>query len=97
MQGVAMSIRSKPGRPTIALVFAALLLAACSGTKRIDTSSPDQVIAGVNVGDQVVITSKAGKHYRFIVSKMTNKALYAADGTKVTYAEMDKVEASKPK
>jgi hypothetical protein len=68
-----------------------LTLFACASNKQIEATSPDVVISGVNVGDEVSINSKAGKHYRFTVTKITNKALYG-DGVRVTYAEMSTVE-----
>ena len=76
----------------VAAIALAATLSACAGNKQIEATSPDVVIAGVDVGDEVNVTSKAGKHYRFVVTKITNKALYG-EGLRVTYAEMSTVEA----
>lgn len=75
----------------LAIAVLSLALFACAGNKQIEATSPDVVIAGVNVGDEVNIDSKAGKHYRFVVTKITNKALYG-EGVRVTYTEMSTVE-----
>jgi hypothetical protein len=79
------------GWQTIAIALLSLALFGCAGHKQIEASSPDVVIQGVNVGDEVNINSKAGKHYRFVVTKITNKALYG-EGVRVTYGEMSTVE-----
>jgi hypothetical protein len=86
-------MKSNPGLSrTAALVLTAALLAACGSSKpKIDAATPDAVIAGVNRGDEVVITSKNGKRYRFFVTKITNKALYG-DSYRVTYEEMAEVK-----
>jgi len=73
------------------LLTMSLTLYACSGNKPIQATSPEAVIAGVNVGDEVNIESKAGKHYRFVITKITNKALYG-DGYRVNYADMATIE-----
>jgi hypothetical protein len=75
------------------LIIAAMSLTAfaCAGNKAIPASSPDVVIAAVNVGDEVSIESKAGKHYRFVITKITNKALYG-EGYRVYYADMATIE-----
>ncbi|WP_428310692.1 hypothetical protein [Hydrocarboniphaga sp.] len=75
----------------IAIALLAVTLSGCAGHKQIEATSPDVVIEGVNVGDEVSINSKAGKHYRFVITKITNKALYG-EGVRVTYAEMSTVE-----
>lgn len=72
-------------------LLAAATLSACGGRKAVQASSPDAVIAAVNVGDEVSINSKNGKHYRFVITKITNKALYG-EGYRVYYNEMSTVE-----
>ena len=74
-----------------AIVFSA---AGCSHKKTQVAASPDVVIKAVDVGDDIAVTSKNGKLYRFIVTRMTNKALYG-DGYKVTYGEMNSFEIKK--
>ncbi len=82
--------------PRLSHLCCALLItltAACASKKAIDTGSPDSIIAAVNVGDEVNITSKNGKLYRFVVTRMTNKALYG-DGYRVGYDEMASLKRS---
>lgn len=74
----------------------ALVLAACSSNKAILVNSPEAAIQNVNVGDAVRITSKNGKLYRFVVTRITNKAIYG-DGYRVTYGEMSSLESQKPR
>lgn len=72
----------------------AFSIAGCFHKKTQVAASPEVVIKAVDVGDEVSITSKNGKLHRFIVTRMTNKALYG-DGYKVTYGEMSSFEIKK--
>ena len=80
------------------LALAAIIafsIAGCSSHRKAQVAaSPDVVIKAVDIGDEVLITSKNGKLHRFIVTRMTNKALYG-DGYKVTYGEMSSFEIKK--
>jgi len=69
---------------------AALLATACASNKAVDARSPQAVIDAVNIGDEVDINTKGGQHYRFAVTKITNKALYG-DGYRVGYGEIERV------
>lgn len=81
--------RSLPG-PAVAVALS-LVLAACASRKEIPVTSAEAVAAQVDKGDEVAITSKNGKRYRFVVTKITNKALYG-DGYRVSYEEMQTIE-----
>lgn len=72
----------------------AFSIAGCSHRETQAAASPEGVIKAVDVGDDVAITSNSGKLHRFIVTRMTNKALYG-DGYKVTYGEMRSFEIKK--
>lgn len=84
-----------PAQLTFQRLLAAALLgvttACSSGPKAMPVTSTESVIHAVNVGDEVSITSKNGKLFRFVITKMTNKALYG-DGYRVTYDEMATIE-----
>jgi hypothetical protein len=80
----------------IALSLALSLFAAtgCASKKAIDASSPEAVIAGVNKGDNVRITTRNDVVHKFVVTKITNKALYG-DNARVVYEDMARVEILK--
>lgn len=75
----------------LAIILITLLATACASQKAIEATTPEAVIAGVNVGDEINVTTRSGRMSHFVVTRMTNKALYG-DGYRVTYGEMDKVE-----
>ena len=68
-----------------------LLSAACASTRQIEATSAEAVIEAVNKGDEVTIVTRNGKRYQFVVTKLTNKALYG-DGYRVNYEDMATVE-----
>ena len=72
----------------------AFSITGCFHKKTQVAASPEVVIKAIDVGDDVSITSKNGKLHRFIVTRMTNLALYG-DGYKVTYGEMSSFEIKK--
>lgn len=76
-----------------ALMMAVTLVMAsgCSSKKTIDATSAEAVIAGVNKGDNVRITTRNDAVHTFTVTKITNKALYG-NSARVVYEDMAKVE-----
>ena len=83
-------------RVLIAGSIALSLFAAggCASKKAIDANSPESVIAGVNKGDNVRITTRNDVVHKFVVTKITNKALYG-ENNRVVYEDMAKVEVLK--
>jgi hypothetical protein len=83
-------------RVLVALSIALSLLAAggCAHKKAIDAGSAESVIAGVNKGDSVRVTTKNDAVHKFTVTKITNKALYG-ENERVVYEDMAKVEVLK--
>jgi hypothetical protein len=78
-------------RNLLAAVPLALVLAVSSGCatrKGIDTSSPENIIEAVNRGDQVFVTTKNGAEHKFVISRITNKALYG-DNKRIAYEDME--------
>ncbi len=80
-------------RIAIVAVLAALG-ASCAFGPTIQPEDPASIIAGVKVGDEVVVTSKQGKIQHFVVDRMTNKALYG-EGYRVGYDEIENVEVKR--
>lgn len=83
----------------LALIAVSLALglgasAGCASKKAIDAGSTESIIAGVNKGDNVRITTKSDVVHKFEVTKITNKALYG-DNARVVYDDMAKVEVLK--
>lgn len=76
------------------LAFGLLTGAGCASKKAIDASSTESIIAGVNKGDNVRVTTKSDVVHKFAVTKITNKALYG-ENTRVVYEDMAKVEVLK--
>lgn len=83
-------------RILIAVCVALSLFAVggCASKKAIDASSPESVISGVNKGDNVRITTRNDAVHKFVVTKITNKALYG-ENERVVYEDMAKVEVLK--
>lgn len=77
----------------LATAVAAVLAGAsgCASEKKIDASSSESVINGVNKGDEVRVVTKNGATHKFVVTKITNKALYG-DSERVVYDDMQSVE-----
>lgn len=71
-----------------------LATGACSSKKTIDATSAKAVIAGVNKGDYVIVTTRNDAVQKFKVTKITNKALYG-NNARVVYEDMQKVVVSK--
>lgn len=68
------------------------LSSACGGSKKvIEATSAEAVIAGVDRGDHVEITTRNDVVHNFTVTKITNKALYGSNA-RVVYEDMAKVE-----
>lgn len=76
-------------------VALAVLAGGCASEKVIQPSSPEAVAEFIDKGDEVQITSRNGKLYRFVVTKITNKALYG-DGYRVTYDQIASIERKNP-
>ena len=83
-------------RVLIAVSIALSLFAAggCASKKAIDATSAESVISGVNKGDNVRITTRNDVVHKFVVTKITNKALYG-ENERVVYEDMSKVEVLK--
>ncbi|HKY92929.1 MAG TPA: hypothetical protein VJM11_17890 [Nevskiaceae bacterium] len=77
----------------LAVSVAAVLTgtAGCSSGKKIDPSSSESIINGVNKGDEVRIGTKNGATHKFVVTKITNKALYG-DNARVVYDDIQSIE-----
>lgn len=80
-------------RVLIALPLALSLFVSggCASKKAIDATSPEAVIAGVDKGDNVRVTTRNDVVHKFTVTKITNKALYGQNA-RVVYEDMAKVE-----
>lgn len=77
------------------LALGLMTTAGCfAKSKAIDPSSTESIIAGVNKGDNLRITTKSDVVHKFEVTKITNKALYG-DNARVVYDDMAKVEVLK--
>ena len=73
------------------LVLGLTVASGCSSRKVIDASSTEAIIASVDKGDQVRITTRNDAVHKFVVTKITNKALYG-DNARVVYEDMQSVE-----
>lgn len=82
-------------RLLLVIPFAVGLMAAsgCASKPKIDATSSESIIGGVNKGDRVRITTKNDVVHKFTVSRITNKALYG-DNERITYEDMQKVEVT---
>ncbi|MGB0956152.1 MAG: hypothetical protein ACPGZP_09160 [Panacagrimonas sp.] len=80
----------------MAAVMAALVfqLGACAGKPRVEDTTAENVISAVNRGDTVRATSRTGIEHEFVVTRITNKALYG-DDKRLTYDKMASVEVVK--
>jgi hypothetical protein len=83
-------------RVMVAVCVALSLFAVggCASKKAIDASSAESIIAGVNKGDNVRVTTKNDVVHKFVVTKITNKALYGQNA-RVVYEDMARVEVLK--
>jgi hypothetical protein len=77
----------------LAVSVAAVLAGAsgCSSAKKIDATSSESIINGVNKGDEVKVGTKNGATHKFVVTKITNKALYG-DNERVMYDDIQSIE-----
>lgn len=75
----------------LALAFGLTGLSGCASKLTIDASSTESIIAGVNKGDAVRIKTRKDAVHTFVVTKITNKALYG-DNVRVVYEDMAEVE-----
>jgi hypothetical protein len=75
----------------VALAVGLTGLAGCASKTTIDASSTESIIAGVNKGDAVRIKTRKDAVHTFVITKITNKALYG-DNARVVYEDMAEVE-----
>lgn len=75
----------------VALVLGLSAASGCASKKGIDASSTEAIIAGVQKGDNVRIKTKNDAIHKFVVTKITNKALYG-DKVRVVYDDIQSVE-----
>ena len=73
------------------LVLGLAITSGCSSRKVIDASSTEAIIAGVDKGDQVRITTRNDAVHKFVITKITNKALYG-DNARVVYEDMQSIQ-----
>lgn len=66
-------------------------LSACASKQPIDASSTESIIANVDKGDEVRIKTRKDALHTFVVTKITNKALYG-DNARVVYEDMAEIE-----
>lgn len=78
----------------VSIALSLLAVGGCASKKAIDASSPESVIAGVNKGDNVRVTTRNDVVHKFVVTKITNKALYG-ENARVVYEDMARVEVLK--
>lgn len=78
----------------VAVALSLFAVGGCASKKAIDASSAESVIAGVDKGDNVRITTRNDVVHKFVVTKITNKALYGQN-ERVIYEDMAKVEVLK--
>lgn len=78
----------------VSVALSLFVAAGCASKKAIDASSPESVIAGVNKGDSVRVTTRNDVVHKFVITKITNKALYG-ENARVVYEDMAKVEVVK--
>lgn len=79
---------------SVCVALSLFAVGGCASKKAIDASSPESIIAGVNKGDNVKITTKNDVVHKFEVTKITNKALYGQNA-RVVYEDMARVEVVK--
>lgn len=73
------------------LAFGLFVASGCASKKAIDATSPEAVIAAVDKGDNVKVTTRNDVVHKFVVTKITNKALYGQNA-RVVYEDMSKIE-----
>lgn len=73
------------------LALGLITAAGCASNAVIDASSTESIIAGVDKGDEVRIKTRKDAVHTFVVTKITNKALYG-DNARVVYEDMAEVE-----
>ncbi|TDU28081.1 hypothetical protein DFR24_2440 [Panacagrimonas perspica] len=78
----------------ISIALSLFAVGGCASKKTIDATSAESVISGVNKGDNVRITTRNDVVHKFVVTKITNKALYG-ENERVVYEDMSKVEVLK--
>jgi len=78
----------------VSVALSLFAVGGCASKKAIDASSAESVIAGVNKGDNVRVTTRNDVVHKFVVTKITNKALYG-ENQRVVYEDMAKVEVLK--
>ena len=78
----------------VCVALSLFAIGGCASKKTIDASSPESIIAGVNKGDNVKVTTKNDVVHKFVVTKITNKALYGQNA-RVVYEDMARVEILK--
>lgn len=71
----------------LSLAFAA----GCASKTVVDTTTAESIIAAVDKGDLVRLSTKNNVKHKFIVTKITNKALYG-DDKRVVYEDIDQLE-----
>ncbi|MGQ0502583.1 MAG: hypothetical protein ACT4P0_08285 [Panacagrimonas sp.] len=76
---------------SVLLVLGLSMASGCASKKGIDASSTEAIIAGVSKGDNVRIKTKNDAVHKFVVTKITNKALYG-DKVRVVYEDIQSVE-----
>lgn len=84
----------RPVLIALSLALGLSVTAGCASKKVIDATSPEAVIAGVNKGDNVRITTRNDVVHTFVVTKITNKALYGQN-SRVVYEDMAKIQILK--
>lgn len=73
------------------LALSLLAAAGCSSNQKIDAATPESIINSVNKGDTVRVTTKSNVKHKFLVTKITNKALYGND-ERIVYEDIDRIE-----
>ena len=78
----------------VSIALSLFAVGGCASKKAIDATSAESVISGVDKGDNVRITTRNDVVHKFVVTKITNKALYG-ENERVVYEDMSKVEVLK--
>jgi hypothetical protein len=79
---------------SVSIALSLFAVGGCASKKAIDATSAESVISGVDKGDNVRITTRNDVVHKFVVTKITNKALYG-ENERVVYEDMSKVEVLK--
>lgn len=75
----------------VALLLMTQLMLSCSFDPPIRPDDPESIISGIRIGNEVVIVSHKGRISRFVVNRVTNKALYG-EGYRVGFDEIKSIE-----